>query len=157
IQVLPGSSEIRMYLSMGARNEGHWDQAVSYLEEALALDPRNVHILTEAALTYAGVRQFPAALKLFDRVLDIRPNDPDMMAYKARIYQALGNLQQAATFLSGIDETSSGLLYDTKTTQLQFERNYGELIRLQQARVTRNGSGWSDQLTLALYQRFAGD
>ena len=29
------------------------------------------------------VRQFSAALKLYDRVLDITPNDPDVMAAKA--------------------------------------------------------------------------
>jgi len=121
------------------------------------LDPRNVQLLWEAARTYVALRQFPAALKLSDRVLDIKPNDPDAMAYKARIYQALGNLRKAATFLSGINETSSAVAYETKTSQLQFERNYAELIRLQQARMTQEGSGWGDQLNLAHYQRLAGD
>ena len=46
------------------------------------------------------LRQFPAALKLYDRVLDIMPNDPDMMAAKASIYQAQGNLEEAARSLS---------------------------------------------------------
>ena len=65
---------------MSARNEGNWDQSVAYFEQALALDPRNVQLLSEAARTYTMLRQFPAALKLFDRVLDIKPNDPDAMA-----------------------------------------------------------------------------
>ena len=56
----------------------------------------------DAASTYRMLRQFPAALKLYDRVLDITPNDPDVMASKASIYQAQGNLQEAARFLSGI-------------------------------------------------------
>ena len=38
-------------------------------------------------------------LKLYDRVLDITPNDPDVMASKASIYQAQGNLQEAARLL----------------------------------------------------------
>src|SRR5262249_53889262 len=156
-QLLPGSGEIRVYLGRGARDEGHWDQAIAYFEQALVLDPRNVENLTQAIWTYAGLRQFPAALKLCDRVLDIKPNDPDMMAYKARIYQALGNLQEAGTFLSGINETSSSVAFNTKTSQLQYERNYGELVRLQQARVTQDGSGWGDQLSLAFCQRLAGN
>ena len=57
-----------------------------------------------AAVTYAALRQFPAALKLYDRVLDITPNDPDVMAAKASIYQAQGNLQEAARLLSEINE-----------------------------------------------------
>jgi tetratricopeptide (TPR) repeat protein len=156
IQMVPSSGEGRMYLGLLARNEGHWDQSVAYLEQALALDPRNLQNLTTAMLTYAGLRQFPTALKLCDRVLDIKPNDQDAMANKARIYQALGNLQEAAGLLSGINEASSGDAYETKASQLQFERNYGDLIRLQQARVTQIGSDF-DQLNLALYQWMAGD
>ena len=56
-----------------------------------------------AAWTYAMLRQFPAALKLYDRALDITPNDPDVMAAKASIYQAQGNLQEAARLLSEIN------------------------------------------------------
>ena len=71
------------------------------LREALTLDPRNMELLIHAASTYARLRQFPAALKLYDRALDITPDDPDVMASKASIYQAQGNLQEAARFLSG--------------------------------------------------------
>src|SRR5262245_46340398 len=156
-QILPGSGEARMFLGLSARNEGHWDQSVAYLEQALALDPRNVQILTQAAQTYIGLRQFPAALKLYDRVLDIQPNDPDAMANKARIYQALGNLQEAARLLSGINETSSWLPFETKTAQLQYERNFADLLRLQQARAARAGSDVWDQSNLAIYQWLIGD
>ena len=84
------------------------------------------------------LRQFPAALKLYDRVLDITPNDPDLMAIKASIYQAQGNLQEAARFLSGINEqTPSGIAFLIKITQLRLERNYGEAIRLLQARLAQ--------------------
>ena len=61
-------------------------------------------LLTDAALTYVIVRQFTAALKLYDRALDIMPNDPETMAEKARIYQAQGNLQEAARFLAEVNE-----------------------------------------------------
>ena len=50
------------------------------------------------------LRQFPTALKLRDRALDITPYDPDVMAEKATIYQAQGHLQDASRLLSGIDE-----------------------------------------------------
>ena len=55
------------------------------------------------------LRQWPAALKLYDRALDIMPNDPDAMAAKARIYQAQDNLQEAARPLATISgQTPSG-------------------------------------------------
>src|SRR4029077_18097696 len=59
IRILPGSGEVRMYLGMSARNEGSWDQSVAYFEDALALDPRNLQLLSEPARTYTMLRRFP--------------------------------------------------------------------------------------------------
>jgi tetratricopeptide (TPR) repeat protein len=85
-KMLPGNSEVRYALALVTRREGHWDQSVTYWEQALSLDPRNMVLLKEAAWTYTMLRQFPAALKLDDRALDITPNDLDVMASKASIY-----------------------------------------------------------------------
>ena len=162
-KMLPGSSEVPSALGRVARREGHWDQSIAYFEQALALDPRNVELLIGVAWTYAQLRQFPAALKLYDRVLDITPNDPDVMAAKAGIYQAQGNLQEAAGFLSGINEqVPSEDTFAIKITQLRLERNYGEAVRLLQARETQFhfASAYDkacDQVLLALTQRLAGD
>jgi TolB-like protein/Tfp pilus assembly protein PilF len=162
-KMLPGSSEVPYALAGVGRREGHWDQSINYYEQAMALDPRNVELLREAALTYSIVRQFPAALKLYDRALDIMPNDPEVMASKASIYQAQGNLQEAARFLSEINwRTPNEDTLRSKLTQLRLERNYGEAVRLLQARLTQFhfASEWEkgcDQVTLALMQRLAGD
>jgi TolB-like protein/Tfp pilus assembly protein PilF len=162
-KVLPGSSEVPKALGLITRRDGNWDQSIAYFEHALSLDPRNVELLMDAAQTYAELRQFPAALKLYDRVLDITPNDPDVMASKAGIYQAQGNLKEAARFLSAINEQSrSEDTFDVKITQLRLERNYGEAIRLLQARLTQfhfNAEYFRpfDQVLLALTQRLAND
>ncbi len=114
------------------------DSENAYLEQALALDPRNVELLSDTAWTYAMLRQFPTALKLYDRVLDIIPNHPPTLAAKASIYQAQGNLQEAARWLSGIDwQNPSGAGLQMKLDQCKLERNYGELIRLAQAQLTQ--------------------
>ena len=115
-KMLPGSSEVLMALGLITRREGHWDESIAYFEQALTLDPRNVELLIDAAWTYIMLRQFPAALKLYDRALDITPNDPDMMAAKASIYQAQGNLQEAAKFLSEINaKTPSGYTFISRS------------------------------------------
>src|SRR5262249_37882520 len=104
----------------------------------LALDPRNVDLLGYTADTYTWLRQFPAALKLVDRVLDITPNDPVMMAAKADIYQAQGNLEEAAEVLSVVNaQAPSQAAFAAKINQLRLERNLGEAIRLLQARQTQ--------------------
>ena len=137
-KLLPGNSEVPHALGSITRREGQWDQSVAYFERALTLDPRDVSLLTDAADTYVMLRQFPAALKLYDRVLDITPNDADVMAAKASIYQAQGNLQEAASFLSEINQqTPSEEAFNTKLTELRLQRNYGEAIRLLQARLAQ--------------------
>jgi serine/threonine protein kinase/tetratricopeptide (TPR) repeat protein len=137
-KMLPGSSEVPLALARVARREAQWDQSITYYEQALALDPRNMELLADAAETYTFLRQFPAALKLYDRVLDITPNNPDVMADKARIYQAKGNLQEAARCLSEINEWSPfSDAFVTKIAQLQLERDYGEAVRLLQTRLAQ--------------------
>jgi serine/threonine protein kinase/Tfp pilus assembly protein PilF len=162
-KMLPGSGEVPTALGRLARREGHWDKSIAYFEEALAVDPRNVELLTDAAGNYTMVRRFPAALKLYDRALDITPNDSDVMASKAAIYQAQGNLQEAAKLLSEVNaQTPSSTAFKIKITELRLERNLGEAIRLQQARQTHfhfasEFDKGCNQYWLAWTQRLNGD
>jgi TolB-like protein/Tfp pilus assembly protein PilF len=162
-KMLPSSSEVPMALGLIARREGHWNQSIAYFEQALVLDPRNVELLMFAAGTYVKLRQFPAALHLYDRVLDITPNNPDVGALKASIYQAQGNLQEAAGFLTHINaQTPDRDIVSIKLDQLRLERNYDEAVRLLQARLAQEHYDSPldkafDQVWLALYQRLAGD
>jgi TolB-like protein/Tfp pilus assembly protein PilF len=162
-KMLPGSSEVPRALGFIARREGHWDQSIACFEQALALDPRSVDLLMETAWTYTMLRQFPVALKLYDRALDITPNNSDVMAANVSIYQAQGNLQEAARLLPEINwQTPSEYTFLTKITQLRLERNYGEAIRLLQIRLAQfhfeseYDRGW-DRVVLAFAQRLAGD
>jgi TolB-like protein/Tfp pilus assembly protein PilF len=157
-KMLPGSSKVPSALGLIARREGHWDESIAYSEQALALDPQNLELLNETALTFAALRQFPAALKLYDRALDIVSNGPGLMASKASIYQAQGNLAQAAKALSEINtQTASWNAFRVKINQLRLERNYGEAIRLLQARQPSETENVGKQVLLALTQRLDGD
>ncbi|PYI98819.1 MAG: hypothetical protein DMF00_12010 [Verrucomicrobia bacterium] len=162
-KMLPGNSEVLYALAAIARSEGHWDESVAYWERGLALNPRNTALLSEVAFTHAAFRQFPPALKLYDRALDILPNELSLMALKASIYQAEGNLQEAARSLAQVNaETNSDAAVRIKLTQLRLERNHTEATRFVQARQARlhSASGidkGSKQVGLALFQRVAGN
>jgi TolB-like protein/Tfp pilus assembly protein PilF len=162
-KMLPGNSEVLYALAAIARSEGHWDESVTYWERGLALNPRNTALLTEVAFTYAALRQFPRALKLYDRALDILPNEFFLMASKASIYQAEGNLQEAAKSLVEVNpQTNSDAAVRIKLIQLRLERNQAEATRFVQARQARVhlASGidkGSKQVGLALAHRVAGD
>jgi TolB-like protein/Tfp pilus assembly protein PilF len=162
-KILPGNSEVLYALGAIMRREGHWDESVAYWERGLALDPRNTTLLTEVAFTYAALRQFPTAAKLFDRALDILPNELYLMASKASIYQAEGNLQEAAKLLVHVTaQTNSDLAVRVKLAQLRLERNQTEAIRFVQSRQAQlHFASPMDkgikQGGLAFIQRVAGD
>ncbi|HET9368534.1 MAG TPA: tetratricopeptide repeat protein [Candidatus Udaeobacter sp.] len=136
-ELVPGSSDVPAALALIARRQGHWDESVANWEQTLVLDPRNIQWLAGAAQTYAMLRQFPAALKTYDRVLDIVPNDPDTLASEAKIYQAEGNLEQAGKLLADVNaQTPSINAFLTKGDQLFLERHFDEAIRLIHNRLT---------------------
>ena len=162
-KMLPGRSEVPYALGLVTQREGDWDESVARFEQALTLDPRNAEILIDAARNYAMLRQFPAALKLYDRALDIIPNHPYLTETKARIYQAQGNLKEAAKMLVEVNaQTPSASALVTKITQLRLERNYTEAVRLLQARQAQFHFASEiekrlNQLLLAWCQHDAGD
>ena len=161
-KMLPGNSEVLYALGAIARSEGHWDESVAYWERGLALNPRNTALLTEVAFTYAALRQFPKAEMLYDRALNVLQNELSLMALKASIYQAEGNLKGAAKLLVPVNaQTNSDVAVRIKLTQMRLERN-PEGRRLMQGREARLqfDSGiekGSKQVGLALGQRVAGD
>ena len=162
-KMLPGNSEVLYALGAIARSEGHWDESVAYWERGLALNPRNTALLTEVAFTYAALRQFPKAENLYDRALDILPNEVSIMALKASIYQAQGNLQEAAKLLAQVNgQTNSDVAVRIKLTQFRLERNHTEATRWVQAlqdrlRFVSGIEKGSKQLGNAWVHRVAGD
>jgi TolB-like protein/Tfp pilus assembly protein PilF len=162
-KMLPRNSDVLYALGAVAGREGNWNQSIAYWERGLALDPRNPALLTEVAFAYAVLRQFRAALKLYDQALDILPNEPSIMALKASIYQAEGNLQEAAKALVQVNaETISNAAVRIKFTQLRLERNFTEsnqLLQAQQAKLqsTAGIDKGVKQVGIALFHRLTGD
>jgi TolB-like protein/Tfp pilus assembly protein PilF len=128
-QFLPNSSRIPESLAYVARRRGQWDQSESYFNEAERLDPRNVSLLTQHALSYIDLRRFPEALRKLDQVLDITPDDVDTLAEKAAIAQAEGDLPRASALLAPLhpaaDDPSA---LETQVYQAILERRPAQII-----------------------------
>jgi serine/threonine protein kinase/Tfp pilus assembly protein PilF len=99
-QFLPNSSRIPELLAYVARRRGQWDRSEAYFNEAERLDPRNVNLLTQRATTDISLRRFPEALRRLDEVLNITPDDPDILVQKAAVAQAEGDLPRASALLA---------------------------------------------------------
>jgi tetratricopeptide (TPR) repeat protein len=128
-QLLPNSSRIPESLAYVTRRRGQWDQSELYFNEAERLDPRNVNLLTQHALSYISLRRFPEALRKFDQVLNITPDDVDTLAEKAAIAQAEGDLPRASALLAPLHPTADdNQALETQVYQAILERRPAQII-----------------------------
>src|SRR5262245_16576347 len=103
---LPNSSQIPELLAYVARRRGQWERSESYFDEAERLNPRDASLLAQHAISYTCLRRFFEALRKFDQVLNITPDDVDTLAEKAGIAQAQGDLPGAAALLAPLRPTA---------------------------------------------------
>jgi TolB-like protein/class 3 adenylate cyclase len=128
-QFLPNSSRIPEQLAYVTRRRGQWDQSERYFNEAERLDPRNVSLLTQYALSYIWLRRFPEALRKLDQVLNITPDDVDALVLKAGIAQAEGDLPRAAAILAPLHPNADDAqALETQAYQAILERRPGPII-----------------------------
>src|SRR3989449_446923 len=127
--LLPNSSRIPEYMAYLERRQGQWDRSETYFNEAERLDPRNVSILTQHALSYMELRRFPEAVRKFDQVLDITPDDLDTLVLKAATAQAEGDLPRASAILAPLHPATddSGAL-EIQAYQAILERRPAQII-----------------------------
>jgi tetratricopeptide (TPR) repeat protein len=128
-QFLPNSSRIPESLAYVERRRGQWDRSESYFNEAERLDPGNVNLLTQHAISYIELRRFPEALRKIDQILNITPDDVEIIAFKANIAQAEGDLPRASALLASLhpnaDDTST---LETQVYQAILERQPAAVI-----------------------------
>jgi serine/threonine-protein kinase len=132
--LLPNSSRISQSLAYLERRRGQWDRSETYFSEAERLDPRNVSLLTQHAFSYYILRRFPEALRKFDQVLNITPDDVGTLVFKAAIAQAEGDLPRAAALLAPLHPNADdSVAVETQVYQAILERRPAPMItRLQE-------------------------
>jgi TolB-like protein/class 3 adenylate cyclase len=127
--LLPNSSRIPESLAYVARRGGQWEQSESFFDQAERLDPRNVHLLTQHALSYLLLRRFPEAQLKLDQVLNITPDDVDTLALKASIAQAEGDLPRASAILGPLHPAADNTAaLETQVYQAILERRPDQII-----------------------------
>src|SRR5438046_9456528 len=120
---MPNSSRIPELLAYVARKRGEWNRSETYFNEAEGLDPRNVSLLTQHALSYKDRRLFPEAWRKLEQIVNITPDDADTIGEKAVIEQAEGDLPRASALLASVqpaaDDTNA---LETQATQWILKR-----------------------------------
>jgi serine/threonine-protein kinase len=84
-RTLPNNAEVFLYTGFIDRREGHWEEATRNMERALELNPREVFILQQLALTYQPQRRYADEARTYDRALTIMPADPNSCNMRALV------------------------------------------------------------------------
>jgi TolB-like protein/predicted Zn-dependent protease len=162
-QKLPNSPDIPEALYLISVGQGRWEEARVHTEESIALSPRDRLLRLEAAYVRRATRDISAALKYHDEALKIWPDDPVLIADKADLYQALGELDQADALLAKLHPT-------TQNSAGLFEIAYQAILRRRPASAIplvqgclENADSWFPRARLYVrsllgdLQRLAGD
>jgi serine/threonine protein kinase/tetratricopeptide (TPR) repeat protein len=80
---LPNNAEA---IGLGAlidRRQGQWEKAIQAFKDAITRDPHNSAFVENLASTFWALRQFRAAEQMYDRLVELRPNEPILKPEKA--------------------------------------------------------------------------
>jgi len=145
------------------RRQGKFDEAIALHDESAALNPRSSIIYSERAITLRGLRRFAEARASVDRSIEINGENPLLLAQKARIYQAEGNLEAAQTLIDRIPfDGQQPEQVSTLYSQLMYTRRFPEAARLLEGLLAKSES-LSKNLTatyrarLGVVKRLMGD
>ncbi len=84
-RTLPNSSQVAEYSGYIDRRQGLWPQSTRELERALELDPRNLFLLNQLAVSYQHLRRYDDQARLYDRALTVLPGDPGFRIQRAQV------------------------------------------------------------------------
>jgi TolB-like protein len=78
----PTAFELAGYID---RRQGRWEESTRNFERKIELDPRNLYVLQQIALSYQSQRRYADMLAVLDRALAISPMDVDTRVARAQI------------------------------------------------------------------------
>jgi serine/threonine protein kinase/Tfp pilus assembly protein PilF len=84
-QTLPNDARLLALKGYIQRRQGHWEESTRNLENAVDLDPRNLHLLQQIALTYHDLRRYVDEEAMLDRGLAIEPDNADAKVSRAEV------------------------------------------------------------------------
>ncbi len=100
----PASSDVAVGLAQITREMGRLDRSARYARRAVTLDPFNPYRQYQLCQDYLTSREMVLAVQTCDAALELLPGDVPIVALKATIRQARGELAPASKLLRGLNK-----------------------------------------------------
>jgi serine/threonine protein kinase len=88
--------------------QGRWEESAKNLERAVTLEPRVPKLLLDLAQSYLALRRFRLAEQTYDRIIELKPDDPSLKIDKAYLF-TFGEKADLANYLTVFRTVPSSL------------------------------------------------
>lgn len=86
LRTTPNNAALHSALGVRYSAAGRWEDAIAKHERAMALDPRSARAAWNAAMSYGRMRRQDKGMKVFDRIIEISPDDHMVKVIKGQSY-----------------------------------------------------------------------
>jgi TolB-like protein len=132
----PNNAVVSEFLGGIARRQGQWEQSRALYAQAVELDPQNIFLLTDAALTDLAMRDAVAAQKHLGRARDLSPQNSTVISFLAQSFQLGGDVAQAQALLDTVQpKRGDGVYVSTAVTNAILSRRYDSALAMLKAQL----------------------
>jgi tetratricopeptide (TPR) repeat protein len=107
----PNNAVVWEFLGGISRRQGQWEQSRAFYAQAVELDPQNIFLLTDAALTDLATRDAVGAQKYLGRARDLSPQNSTVISFLAQSFQLGGDVAQAQALLDTVHPKPGDSIY----------------------------------------------
>jgi len=132
----PNNAVVLEFLGGISRRQGQWEQSRALYAQAVELDPQNIFLLTDAALTDLAMRDAVAAQKHLGRARDLSPQNSTVVSFLAQSFQLGGDIAQAQALLDTVQpKPGDGIYVTTAVTNAILLRKYDSALAMLKAQL----------------------
>ncbi len=151
----PNSAVVWEFLGSIARRQGQWEQSRALFAQAVELDPQNIFLLTNAALTDLAMRDAVAAQKHLGRARDLSPQNSTLISFLGQSFQLGGDIAQSQALLDTVQpKRGDGIYVSTAVTNAILLRRYDSALAMLKAQLEQPEALGS---ALGVFENLLGD
>ena len=135
---LPNDSDLLSFVGFVQRRQGKFEEALDNIKRASELDPLSDNIIISLGETFAYMRNYPEAMRCFDRTISLAPDVARPYGYKASLYllwegstkKARAVVKKALKALEPVGLPERSPIFNLLINLEVYDGNYQDALRL---------------------------